>query len=48
MKIMRAKNFHKHHNIDPTEDVEDIEEIENEIYNEREEREMEKYYNEKY
>ena len=45
--IIRAKNFHKHYSPDPTEEIDDIEEIENEIYNEKEEREMEKYYNEK-
>lgn len=48
MKIIRAKNFHKHYTNDPTEEIEDLEDIVDEIYNEKEEKGMEKYYNEKY
>lgn len=40
--IFRAKNHH--YSPDPTEEVEDLEENLDQIYNEKEEKGMEKYY----
>lgn len=43
--IFRAKNYH--YSPDPTEEIEDLDEILNQIYNEKEERGMERYYENK-